>query len=456
MERNYLKLIFAFVLTISSITLIYADKANAKKSSNGRTEYYDYDYKANSSATEYEYLALGAECTVAINMKGNSGEGIADDYKDSRMSRHTAKLKGTKGSKTGDDVCSYAQKYSYFNINYHKYINEIVFYSTNKNKSYPMYGAISHQGYKMIFDVPLKNSKMIKKYRKLGLMTNNSKNIKIIVTARIKNPKSLKKYSHGKKYEYKITQNYVRTPSISSKNVVMNNVTYDDGSDTLTVKGLKKGTRLNVYNGFGQLYKSVKVNGTSYKITVPRNKDLTTEFKSSLSKNKADKIILSRTEPNKFESYRLQYKIPKEKPAERTPSGNNSNIRELGTASASISVFDALGQSQVSIQFQSLIGNKEGIYRIKYDGKEVYKFHASSSDYSDLDNGDYLYFKEFSNDAQAVNIFKNLKPKNLEDAKKYTITAQIEGMKESLPVPFYVSNSEKKASQIGFDMFIED
>lgn len=442
-RNNLIKLIFVFVLTVSSISILSIDKVNAKSTTNGRTEYYNLGNKTSYAerATSDEYLALGAECMATVNIKVNKGN------KDFRSNmKNSVKLKGTKRTNTGNDICTYAQKNRGFTINYDKANGGVLWFDKQ------FFGFVKHQGYKKIYTVYVNNKKLRDKYQKLGLMRKGDKEMKVIITVNVKNPKLMKKP------EYKITKNYVRTPSISGKNVIMNNVSYDDGSDTLTVKGLKKGTRLNIYNGSGQLYKSVKVNGSTYTVTVPRTKDLTTEFKSedATSSKTTDKVIISRTEPNKFESYRLQYKIPKEKPAERTPSGNNSIIRELGTANTKIFVFDLLGDSEVSIQFQSLIGNKEGIYRIKYNGKEVYQFHASVSDYDDLSDGDYLYFKEFSNDSNAVNVFKKLQPKSLADAKKYTITAQIEGKKESLPVPFYVSDSEKKASQIGFDMFIED
>jgi|GEM_PF-4915890 len=433
---KFTKVLLATTL-LAGTFLPFASTVNAKSTTNGRTEYYGKAIKSSNAkrATSDEYLALGAECTATVNIKGNKGnKNIRSNMKNS------VKLKGTKGTNTGNDLCTYAQKDIGFKINYDKSGRGVVWFDKQS------FAFVKHQGYKKIYTVRGLSKKLQNKYQKLGLLRKGDDEMKVIITVNVKNPNLIKKP------RYKITKNYVRTSSISSKNVLINNVSYDDGSDTLTVKGLKKGTRLNIYNGSGQLYKSVKVNGSTYTVTVPRTKDLTTEFKSedATSSKTTDKVIISRTEPNKHESYRLQYKIPKEKVSNKTPSGHSSTIKELGTAGASITVFSMQGESQVTIQFPSLIGNKEGVYRIKYDGKEVYKFNASSGDYDDMGNGDYLYYKEFTNDTQAVNTFKNLQPKNLADAKKYTITAQIEGKKESLPVPFYVSNSETNASNIGF------
>ena len=440
-KSKFTKVLLATTL-LAGTFFPFASTVNAKSTTNGRTEYYDLGNKPSYAerATSDEYLALGAECMATVNIKGNKGK---SNFRSSM--KHSVKLKGTKGSNTGDDICTYAQKNRGFTINYDKANGGVLWFDKQ------FFGFVKHQGYKKIYTVDVNNKKLRDKYQKLGLMRKGDKEMKVIITVNIKNPKLMKKP------DYKITKNYVRTSSISSKNVVMNNVSYDDGSDTLTVKGLKKGTRLNIYNGSGQLYKSVKVNGSTYTVTVPRTKDLTTEFKSedATSSKTTDKVIISRTEPNKHESYRLQYKIPKEKVSNKTPSGHSSTIKELGTAGASITVFSMQGESQVTIQFPSLIGNKEGVYRIKYDGKEVYKFNASSGDYDDMGNGDYLYYKEFTNDTQAVNTFKNLQPKNLADAKKYTITAQIDGKEESLPVPFYVKNSETNDYNIGFTMYIE-
>lgn len=440
-KSKFTKVLLATTL-LAGTFLPFASTVNAKSTTNGRTEYYDLGNKTSYAerATSDEYLALGAECMATVNIKGNKGN------KDFRSNmKNSVKLKGTKGTNTGNDICTYAQKNRGFTINYDKSGRGVVWFDKQ------FFGFVKHQGYKKIYTVRGLSKKLQNKYQKLGLLRRGDKEMNVIITVNVKNPKLIKKP------RYKITKNYVRTSSISSKNVVMNNVSYDDGSDTLTVKGLKKGTRLNIYNGSGQLYKSVKVNGSTYTVTVPRTKDLTTEFKSEDATNSktTDKVIISRTEPNKHESYRLQYKIPKEKVSNKTPSGHSSTIKELGTAGASITVFSMQGESQVTIQFPSLIGNKDGVYRIKYDGKEVYKFNASSSDYDDMGNGDYLYYKEFTNDTQVVNTFKNLQPKNLADAKKYTITAQIDGKEESLPVPFYVSNSETNASNIGFTMYIE-
>lgn len=445
-KSKFTKVLLATTL-LAGTFLPFASTVNAKSTTNGRTEYYGKAIKSSNAerATIDEYLLLGAECMATVNIKGNKGN------KDFRSNmKNSVKLKGTKGTNTGNDICTYAQKDIGFKINYDKSGRGVVWFDTQ------FFGFVKHQGYKKIYTIDVNNKKLRDKYQKLGLMRKGDKEMKVIITVNVKNPKLIKKP------RYKITKNYVRTSSISSKNVLMNNVSYDDGSDTLTVKGLKKGTRLNIYHGSGELYKSVVVNATSYKVTLPRGRDIKAEFFSAFYKSgefgetgTTDKIILSRTEPNKHESYRLQYKIPKEKVSNKTPSGHSSTIKELGTAGASITVFSLQGESQVTIQFPSLIGNKEGVYRIKYDGKEVYKFNASAIDYDDMGNGDYLYYKEFTNDTQAVNTFKNLQPKNLADAKKYTITAQIDGKEESLPVPFYVSNSETNASNIGFTMYIE-
>lgn len=445
-KSKFTKVLLATTL-LAGTFLPFASTVNAKSTTNGRTEYYGKAIKSSNAkrATSDEYLALGAECTATVNIKGNKGnKNIRSNMKNS------VKLKGTKGTNTGNDICTYAQKDIGFKINYDKSGRGVVWFDKQS------FAFVKHQGYKKIYTVRGLSKKLQNKYQKLGLLSKGDDEMKIIITVNVKNPNLIKKP------RYKIAKNYVRTSSISSKNVLINNVSYDDGSDTLTVKGLKKGTRLNIYHGSGELYKSVVVNSTSYKVTVPRNSDIQKEFysafyKSGEYKNKTtDKIIISRTEPNKHESYRLQYKIPEEKVSNKTPSGHSSTIKELGTAGASITVFSMQGESQVTIQFPSLIGNKEGVYRIKYDGKEVYKFNVSSSDYDDIGNGDYLYYKEFTNDTQAVNTFKNLQPKNLADAKKYTITAQIDGKEESLPVPFYVKNSETNDYNIGYVIYIQE
>lgn len=447
------KLVLLSTIIAGSI-LPFASTVNAKSFEHGRVEFYDYserpvkDKLANEwNIYDYEFGAIGAECTATIDIKGNDGK---------RDFIHPVKLKGTKGTNTDDALCEQIQAENSFSLGYKVKNNK----STIRYYDGGSYGFEEHyvnkQGYKIILSDYIEG-KGVSKYWKSGIADlvyskGYGVHISAIITFIIKNPKLMKNP------RYKITDNFKRTPTISNKNVVIRNNHFDDGEDTITVNNLKNGTRLNIFNHMGQLQKSVEVNGTSYTYKVPRKKDikkylLSPDFRED--KKNAEYVIISRTEPNSHESYRVKYKIPNQKPPERTPSGSiDSDIQYWGKLGVSIWVTDVprYNIKDVSIQFNSMVGKQDTLYRIKYDGKEVYSFTVKANEY---DEDDY-YYKDFTNDPQMVDIFTKLKPKSLEDAKKYTITAQIDGKKESLPLQFYVNNSEKDSDNIGYNYISEN
>lgn len=400
-----------------------------------RMEYYwnTKDKRSNVSAFNKEYNATGAECVVTVDLKGNKGK---SDFKNSY--KKSKKFKGTSTTGTGTDVCTYVQKQEYITVGYSKANGMVEMYDGQNRIS------IYTQGQKRIYTTDIFDKKLLAKYRKLGYINSKSNQLKTIMTINVKNPKIAKNKAYKKMKDYK------RTPSISPKNVVINNINSNDGVDSLTVKGLKKGTKLSIYNTRGQLMRVVSPSSSTYTVKMKQDEDITKYFESRYSE-KATQIILSRTEPNGVESYRIRYAIPKEKANVRTPSLTHSEIQ--GSKSVLASVIISKDKSygfESGVSFYSMTGKQDTKYRIKSNGKTVYEFNITKKEIeSDGYKNDYTVYKRFD-DSALQDIRKAIKPTSLAHAKSFTITAQIAGKPESLPVSFYLPQGYNSMDYVGY------
>lgn len=400
-----------------------------------RMEYYwnTKDKRSNEYASKQEHDVTGAECVVTVDLKGNKGKSdFRNSYKKSK------KFKGTSTTGTGTDVCTYVQKKRYITVGFSKANDMVEMYDGQRRIS------VYTQGQKRIYTTSIADKKLLSKYRKLGYIKSNSNYLKTIMTINVKNPHIAKNKTYKKMKDYK------RTPSISPKNVVINNINSNDGVDSLTVKGLKKGTKLSIYNTRGQLMKVVSPTSSTYTVKMKQDEDITKYFESKYSE-KATQIILSRTEPNGVESYRIRYAIPKEKANVRTPSLTHSEIQ--GSKSVLASVIISKDKSygfESGVSFYSMTGKQDTKYRIKSNGKTVYEFNITKKEIeSDGYKNDYTVYKRFD-DSALQDIRKAIKPTSLAHAKSFTITAQIAGKPESLPVSFYLPQGYNSMDYVGY------
>lgn len=254
---------------------------------------------------------------------------------------------------------------------------------------------------------------------------------------------------------YKKMKAFKRTPHIPKENVVINNINANDGQDSVTVKGLKKGTELNIYNTKGQLMKVVKPKSSTYTIKMDKDEDVSKYFETRFNE-KATQIIFSRKEPNSVESYRIRYTIPKEKASVRTPYQEHSQIKDSGSVRASIFLTnDTKYGMKSTIEFYSMTGKYPAKYRIKKNGKTVHTIDVAKKD---------MKYDQYKNDYQvsievpAANIpiiQQALKPTSLTVAKSMTITAQMEGMKESYPVSFYLPKGSNSMDFVSYGEYFE-
>lgn len=405
-----------------------------------RTEYYGFqkNKKMNTMMGISEHKSMGAECVVTVDLKGNKGKSnFRNSYKNS------AKLKGTSTTGTDNKLCTYIQKKEYITVGYDKASKIVKMYDGQSRTN------IEEQGQKSIYSTNISDKSLLAKYRKLGYIKPTEKELKVLVTVNVKNPQL------SKDKRYKKMKPYKRTPSISSKNVVINNINANDGQDSVTVKGLKKGTELNIYNTKGQLMKVVKPTSSSYKITMDKDEDVT-EYFMPYTKEKATQIILSRKEPNSVESYRIRYAIPKEKSTVKTPYQEHSQIKESNSVVASVFLTNdtQFGMDSV-IEFYSMTGKQPAKYRIKENGKTVYTFDVTSKDLSyDGYKNDYQVSVKLPTVEVPV-VQKTLKPSSITKAKSMTITAQVTGKQESNPVSFYLPKGYNSMDFVSYGEYFE-
>ena len=405
-----------------------------------RTEYYGFqkNAKMNRLAGSSEYSTMGAECVVTVDLKGNKGAmNFRNSYKNSK------KLKGVSATGTDNKLCAYVQKQRYITVNYEKASKIVKMYDGQSRTN------IREQGQKSIYTAQIKDKSLLSKYRKLGYIKPNEDIIKVLITVNVKNPQ----LSQDK--GYKKMKPYKRTPSISSKNVVINNINSNDGQDSVTVKGLKKGTELNIYNTKGQLMKVVKPKSSTYTIKMDKDEDVSKYFESQFSE-KATQIIFSRKEPNSVESYRIRYAIPKEKASVRTPYQEHSQIKDSASVRASIFLTnDTKYGMKSTIEFYSMTGKYPAKYRIKKNGKTVHTIDVAKKDMKyDQYKNDYQVSIEVPA-ADIPIIQQALKPTSLTVAKSMTITAQMEGMKESYPVSFYLPKGSNSMDFVSYGEYFE-
>ena len=405
-----------------------------------RTEYYGFQKgrDINVMMGTKEHKTLGAECVVTVDLKGNKGAmNFRNSYKNS------AKLKGNSTTGTDDKLCTYVQKKRYITVNYEKASKIVKMYDGQSRIN------VREQGQKRIYSTNISDKSLLAKYRKLGYIKPTEKDIKVIVTVNVKNPQLSKDKGYKKMKAFK------RTPHISSKNVDINNINANDGQDSVTVKGLKKGTELNIYNSKGQLMKVVKPTSSSYTIKMNKDEDVT-EYFMPYTKEKATQIILSRKEPNSVESYRMRYAIPKEKATVKTPYQEHSQIKESNSVVASVFLTNdtQFGMDSV-IEFYSMTGKQPAKYRIKENGKTVYTFDVTSKDLSyDGYKNDYQVSVKLPTVEVPV-VQKTLKPSSLTKAKNMTITAQVTGKQESNPVSFYLPKGYNSMDFVSYGEYFE-
>lgn len=405
-----------------------------------RTEYYGFQKTRtmNEMMGAKEHDVLGAECIVTVDLKGNKGlSNFRNSYKNS------AKLKGTPTTGTDNKLCTYLQKSRYITVGYDKSVKIVKMYD-GQNKI-----DIEEQGQKRIYAAYITDKSLLSKYRKLGYITPKGKEMEILVTINIKNSQ----LSQDK--GYKKMKAFKRTPIIPSKNVVINNINANDGQDSVTVKGLKKGTELNIYNTKGQLMEVVKPKSSTYTIKMDKDEDVSKYFESKYSE-KATQIIFSRKEPNSVESYRIRYAIPKEKASVRTPYQEHSQIKDSASVRASIFLTnDTKYGMKSTIEFYSMTGKYPAKYRIKKNGKTVHTIDVAKKDMKyDQYKNDYQVSIEVPA-ADIPIIQQALKPTSLTVAKSMTITAQMEGMKESYPVSFYLPKGSNSMDFVSYGEYFE-
>lgn len=416
--KKITKVAMATVILASSFVSVTKVSAEDRESkAKGRVEFYQYNKKNTGETYPYDSEAesYGAECVVNINVKKPNKHGFYQDYK------YSVKAKGVKKLGIGDDFCKAVQKHSNVNVGYNKYDGLMGRTNTGGVQ-------LRHQGEKIAVKSFIRNKKIVNKYYKAGVIGNKTGEVNVMFTYVVKNQKSLPKgIIYGKNFKKK----YVRTPSISKKNVVINNVHPVDGQDKITVKNIKKGTRLNFHSGEGVLYKSVKVNKKSYTLTLPKNKDITKALFTGTNKaKKSNNVIISRTEPNSHESYRMKYKIPTQKAQQHT----KLNIYDLHSDyeyNIGSIVFEG---DTVYVSQQSEVGKNSATYRVKYNGKTVFTFANNVSElvYDD----EYFFNREYTKGTKEYDFFKTLVPLSTKEKKKYTLTVQVKGKKESYPMQY--------------------
>lgn len=405
-----------------------------------RTEYYGFQKgrTINEMMGAKEHKTMGAECVVTVDLKGNKG---ASNFRNSY--KNSAKLKGTSTTGTDDKLCTYIQKQEYITVGYDKASKIVKMYDGQNRIN------IRKQGQKSIYNTSIRDRSLLDKYRKLGYISSHETYMDVLVTVNVKNPQ----LSQDK--GYKKMKAFKRTPHIPKENVVINNINANDGQDSVTVKGLKKGTELNIYNTKGQLMEVVKPKSSTYTIKMDKDEDVSKYFESKYSE-KATQIIFSRKEPNSIESYRIRYAIPKEKASVRTPYQEHSQIKDSGSVRASIFLTnDTKYGMKSTIEFYSMTGKYPAKYRIKKNGKTVHTIDVAKKD---------MKYDQYKNDYQvsievpAANIpiiQQALKPTSFTVAKSMTITAQMEGMKESYPVSFYLPKGSNSMDFISYGEYFE-
>lgn len=435
-------MLFATYASFTDTSVFKEAEVQAKTSDYvpSRTEYYwnTKDKRSNEYASKQEYDVTGAECVVTVDLKGNKGkDNFRNSYKNSK------KFKGTSTTGTGTDVCTYIQKKEYITIGYSKAVGNVRMYDGQRRIE------ILTQGQKRIYSTDITDKKLLAKYRKLGYIKSNSNRLKTIMTVNVKNPKLAKDKAYKKMKDYK------RTPSISPKNVVINNINSNDGVDSLTVKGLKKGTKLSIYDTKGKLMRVVSPSSSTYKVKMKQNEDITKYFESRYGE-KATQVILSRTEPNGVESYRIRYAIPKEKASQSTPYQEHSQIKEGKSVLATIFLTnDKKYGMESEISFYSMTGNQPAKYRIKQGNQVVYEIDVTKKDLqSEKYKNDYVVVRKVLDD-EFIGIQKVLKPISLAYAKSLTITAQVAGKKESFPISFYFPKGDESLENAHYTEFFE-
>lgn len=402
------------ILATSFVSVTQVSALDKESKAKGRVEFYQYN--KNNTGESYPYRAeadtYGAECVVNIDVKKPNKHGFDQDYK------YSVKAKGVKALGIGNDLCAEVQKNANVNVGYNKYDGLMGRTDTGSVQ-------LRHQGEKITSTANIRNKKIINKYYKAGVLGSKSSMVSVMFTYVVHNTQSLPKRA----VNYKKFTKYVRTPSISKKNVVINNVHPVDGKDTITVKNIKKGTRLNFHSGHGGLYKSVKVNAKSYTLTLPQNSDVTKELFSGKNK-KSTNIIISRTEPNSHESYRMKYKIPSQKAQKHT----KLPIYDLNSKYEYNNYGIAFENGVAYVSQQSQVGKNSATYRVKYNGKTVFTFSNTVADlvYDD----EYFYNKEYLKGTKEYNFFYSLTNLSVAELKKYTLTAQVKGKQESYPMQY--------------------
>ena len=416
-------------LTLVASTLIpTATQATAKEKTykDGRTEFYTAEVGNVSRAETKEINTEGLECTITIDAKTGKGNysGNSNWYK------YSNKAKGNKYSKTDNDICEFAQKNEKYQVSYEFSGKQIVW------RTGDLTGFVTKQGYKNVVRTSKLPKNIVEKYKKKGFNIGNRTNV--IFTHRVINHKNIP----NKKVNKDIKKDFVRSSTIKPSQVIFNNLHIADGRDRLTVTGLKKGTRLSVYKTDGVLYKEVEAKGNSYTFTFKEYEDILDVMNG---KKGRDTILISQRKPNEMESFRLPYKIPKQKKQVHALTfGEHSEMYQgkKGVGSVSKYVIKEDNESGTSFGFTIEDQPQDVIYKIKKDNKVVHEINMKKEDFKQMKNygttknPNYEYDKTIMSDASEEAI-KFLQAKDLKEAKRYTFTATKKGLKESKPLPFY-------------------
>lgn len=432
--KTILKTSVATVLLLGTALPIGSGQVVAKEKTykDGRTEFYTNKVGHYRASESDENLTNGLECTVTINAKSDKGRysGKSNWYK------YTNKLKGNKYSKTDNDICEFAQKSLKYQTSYENEGKRLVWRTAS------LTGFVTKQGYKNVQTVRNIPNKLVKKYESRGFNMPHQVNIlithKIINYSKVRNTKEFKD----------VKKPFVRSNTIKPSQVKFDNQHMADGKDSLTINGLKNGTRLYIYDTDGKLYKGVEVKGTSHTFTFDDYVDVGTVMKK---KKNREAILVSQKKPNEMESFRLPYKIPKEKKQIHTLTfGENSEMYQGkdGVGSVSKYVIKEDNESGTALGFTIEDKPQDVTYKIKKDNKVVHEINMKKEDFKQMENDgttknpSYEYDKTLMSDASEEAI-KFLQAKDVKEAKRYTFTATKKGFQESKPLPFYSVNERE-------------
>lgn len=150
----------------------------------------------------------------------------------------------------------------------------------------------------------------------------------------------------------------------------------------------------------------------------------------------SETILISQRKPNEMESFRLPYKIPKQKKQVHALTfGEHSEMYQgkKGVGSVSKYVLKEENESGTALGFTIEDQPQDVIYKIKKDNKVVHEINMKKEDFKQMKNygttknPNYEYDKTIMSDASEEAI-KFLQAKDLKEEKRYTFTATKKGL----------------------------